>query len=130
MDVGREIPGGICSGLATEHADRDLDAGEFRALELNRVDARQQVDGRVRDQPGVEEVPDIRGVAALRVFVVVGDEGLEVRGIARLGRGLGGVDERADLVLGRAGGPAGGACEDERETELTQGAPPTAAGRP
>src|SRR5687768_6868681 len=32
MDVGREIPRGIRFGVATEHADGEPDAGEFRAL--------------------------------------------------------------------------------------------------
>ena len=56
----------------------------------------------MRDEPGVQEIPDIRGIAARSVLVVVGDEGAKVRGIARLGRDFGRVDERVDFVLGRA----------------------------
>jgi len=81
----------------------------------------------MRDEPAVQEGADVVGAPAARVFVVVRDEAAKLRGIARLGRGLGLVDERADLVLGRAGGAAAREAGEQREGgEATQAAPPTA----
>ena len=86
----------------------------------------------MRDQPGVQESADIRGVAAARVLVVVGNEAAKPGGIARFGRGLGARDESANLVLRSAGGTAARAGEQDREYEgwLTQELPPTAGYRP
>jgi hypothetical protein len=83
----------------------------------------------MRDEPGVQEIPDVAGRLTLTVPVVVRDEVLERGGIARLGGGLGRIDECTDLVLRRAGRTAGGKGEQRRNRELTQGAPPTAAAR-
>jgi hypothetical protein len=86
----------------------------------------------MRDEPGVQEIADVGGVAAARVLVIVGDEAAKLGGIARLGRGLGARDELADLVLRSAGGAAARTGEQEREREcwLMQEAPPTAGCRP
>ena len=81
------------------------------------------------DEPGMQEVPDVGGIAAARVLVVVGDEIAQPGDIALFGRGFGGIDERAKLVLGRARGSAGGGGERERKDETTQDIPPTAACR-
>lgn len=85
----------------------------------------------MRDEPGVKEVADVRGIAATRVLVIVGDEPAKPGGIARLGRSLGARDEFADLVLRRAGGAAARACEQERKREgrPIQEVPPTAGCR-
>ncbi|HEU4515706.1 MAG TPA: hypothetical protein VFR77_00250 [Steroidobacteraceae bacterium] len=82
------------------------------------------------DQPGVQQVPDVRGVAPARVGIVVGDEVAQGRRVAILRERLGLVDERADLLFRRARRAAAGAGDEDRERELTQAAPPTAAGRP
>jgi hypothetical protein len=75
----------------------------------------------------VQEGADVTGPAPARVLVVVRDEAAKFRGIARLGRGFGLVDERADLVLGLAGGAAAREAGEQRERgEATQAAPPTA----
>lgn len=129
LDLEREAPVRVALRLAAEEPDRHLDARKLLALELERVDARQQVDRGMRDEPGVQEFPDVAGRLALPVPVVVRDEVLERGGVARLGGGLGRVDKRTDLVLRRAGRTAGGKCEEREKRELTQGAPPTAATR-
>ena len=103
--------------FAAEHADRHLHARELGALELDGIDAREEVDRRVRDEPGVQAGSGRRAASRPRaILVVVGDQGAQLAGVARLGERLGLVHERADLVLGRAGGSAGGAGE-EREQE-------------
>ena len=84
----------------------------------------------MRDQPGVQESADLPGVAAAPVAVVVRDQRAQFPGIARFGERLDVIDQRADLVLGRARGAAGGAGEGREEREPTQAAPPTADGRP
>ena len=81
------------------------------------------------DEPGVQEVPDVGGVAAARVLVVIRNEIAKLRGIALLRRGFGGIDECADFILGRARGSAGSGGERERKDEPTQDIPPTAACR-
>jgi hypothetical protein len=85
----------------------------------------------MRDEPGVQEIADVGGVAAAGVLVVVGDQRAKLGGAARFRRGLRRVDERADLVLGRAGWAAArtGERREERGGRATQAAPPTAAGR-
>jgi hypothetical protein len=108
LDLGGEVPVRFTRRLAAEHADGDLHPREFRAFEFDRVDARQQVDRGVRDQPGMQQVADVGGVAARRIAVVVGDEVAQPRGVPRLGRGLGLVQQRADLLLRRARGTAAG----------------------
>ena len=69
----------------------------------------------MRDEPGVKEVADVRGIAATRVQVIVGDEPAKPGGIARLGRSLRVRDEFADLVLRSPGGAAARTGEQERE---------------
>ena len=82
----------------------------------------------MRDEPGVQEIADIRSVAAARVPVIVGNEAAKPGGIARFGRGLGARDEFADLVLRSAGGTTARAGEQDRAYEgwLMQELPPTA----
>ena len=92
----------VAACLAAEHADGNLHACEFRALELDRIDARQKIHRRMRDEPGVQEVPDVGGVAAARILVVIRDEIAKLRGITLFRRGFSGIDECADLVLGCA----------------------------
>jgi hypothetical protein len=86
----------------------------------------------MRDEPGVQEIADLRCIAAALILVIVGDEAAKLGGIARLGGGLGARDEFANLVLRSAGGTAARAGEQEREREslITQEAPPTAGYRP
>ena len=116
--------------FTAEHADGHLHARLLGALELDGIDAREEVDRRVRDEPGMQEVPHVGGIAAARVRVVVGDEGAQLAGVACLGERLGLVHQRADLVLGRAGGAAGGAGEGREQGEATQATPPSAAACP
>lgn len=132
MQLGGEIPGGFRVGFAAEHADRHLDARELGARELDRVDARNEVQRRVRDQIGVQEIADFRGVASGRVLVVVGDQSAQRRRVALLRGGLGGGNERADLVFGRVRGTAARDRKYKRagEDRVTQARRPTAAGRP
>ena len=79
----------------------------------------------------MQEVADVRGIAAARVLVIVGDEPSKPGGIARLGRSLGARDEFADLVLRSPGGAAARAGEQDgdREGWPIQEAPPTAGFR-
>jgi hypothetical protein len=86
----------------------------------------------MRDEPGVQEIADVGGVATALVLVVVGDQAAKVGSVARLGRGLGARDELADLVFRRAGGTAGCAGEQDRERKNRpkQAPPPTAGCRP
>ena len=60
------------------------------------------------DEPGVQEVPDVGGVAAARIRIVIRDEPAKLRGVALLRRGFGGIDECANFVLGGARGSACG----------------------
>ena len=90
----------------------------------------------MRDEIRVQKRPQVRGVAAACVFVVVGDERPEIRSVTRLGRDFRLRDEIADLVLGRAGSPAAGNGESRGQCEssrfpwpLRQGESPTAGGR-
>jgi hypothetical protein len=83
----------------------------------------------MRDEPGVQEVPDVRNVAAARVPVVIRNEIAKLRGIALLRRGFGGIDECTDIILGRTRRAARGGGERERKDEPTQDIPPTAACR-
>ena len=87
----------------------------------------------MRDEIRVQEVADFGGIAPARIFVVIGDEGTQIRGVAGLGGSLGFVDQGADLVFRRAGGTAAGKGKGEgrreREAAVTQGEPPIAAGR-
>lgn len=89
---------------------------KFRAFELDRVDARQQLDGRVGDEPGVQEIAQLGGAPALRVLVVVGDELLERRSVARLGGAFGLADQRPNRVFGRARRAACGEGEERGES--------------
>jgi hypothetical protein len=83
------------------------------------------------DEPGVEEIADLGGVAAASVLVVIGDGVTQFGGVARLGRGLDVRDESANLFLGRAAWAAAGKSEQnpERERRLSQGNPPIAGRR-
>lgn len=86
----------------------------------------------MRDQVAVQDGADVARGAPARIAIVVGNERAQVRGIALLGRKLGGIDQRADLVLRRAGSAATCQREDRGERQLTCAADrrPTAAGRP
>jgi len=129
--LGREIPARPGVRLPGEHADRDLESRELGALELDRVDPRDQLERGMPDEIRVQERPDFRRIAAARVIVIVGDERPEFRCIARLGGELRFADKITDLVLGRTGGSAAGNGESrrQRETELMQGGSPTAGDR-
>ena len=83
------------------------------------------------DEPGVQEVADVDGVAAARVAVVVGNEAAKCGGVPLFGGSFCFIDQGANLVLGRAGWAAtrDGERQREREAGLTQGASPIAAGR-
>jgi hypothetical protein len=130
-NLGREIPARPGVRLAGEHADRNLESRELRALELDRVDARDQLERGMRDEIRVQQRPDFRGIATARVVVIVGDESPEFRSIARLGGELRFGDKITDRVLGRTGGSAAGNGESRRqcETGLMQGGSPTAGDR-
>lgn len=130
-NLGREIPARPGVRLAGEHADRDLESRKLRALEFDRVNARDQLERGMRDEVRVQERPDFRRIAAARVSVIVGDKRPEFRSIARLGDELRLADKITDLVLGRTGGSAAGNGDSrsQRETELMQGGSPTAGDR-
>ena len=80
----------------------------------------------------MEDAADVTRAAPGRVPVVVGDQVTQVRRIALLGGELRRIDQRADLVLRRAGGTAARQREDRGERQVTCAADkrPTAAGRP
>lgn len=71
----------------------------------------------MRDEISVQEVADLGGIAAGRILVIVGDERAKLGGVARLRGGLRRIDERADLLLGRAGRPASRAGERRDEDD-------------
>jgi hypothetical protein len=79
MDFAGEVPVRVGVRLAAEHADRDRDAREFVAFELDRVDAGDEPDGRMSDQIAMEIIPQVGGAASLRVGVIVGDKSAERR---------------------------------------------------
>lgn len=85
----------------------------------------------MRDQVAVQDAADVTRRAPARVPVVVGDQAAQVRRVALLGRAFRRIDQRADLVLRRAGGAATRQREDRGERQLTYAADnrPTAAGR-
>ena len=86
----------------------------------------------MRDQVAVQGGADVARVAPVRIAIVVGDQVTQVRRIALLGGELRRIDQRADLVLRRAGGTAARQREDRGERQVTCAADkrPTAAGRP
>ena len=43
----------------------------------------------MRDEPGVQEIPDVGGIAAACILVIIRDEIAKLRGIALLRRGFG-----------------------------------------
>ena len=100
------------------------------ALDLDRINARDQVDRLVRDKIALDVTADIVGAAAVAIAVVVGDECAQGARIARLRRRFGLIDQRADFAFGRACRAAGreqpGGGEDARRA---QDKPPTAAAR-
>ena len=55
------------------------------------------------DEPGVQEISDVGGVAAMRVTVVVGNEAAKCGGVPLFGSSFCLIDQGANLVLGRAG---------------------------
>ncbi len=80
----------------------------------------------------MQDGADVARRAPARIAVVVGDERAQVRGIALLGGELGRIDERADLVLWRAGGTATRERErrGEQQAISLEDNRPIAAGRP
>ena len=80
----------------------------------------------------MQDAADVACGAPARVPVVVGDQVAQVCGVALLGRGFRRIDQRADLVLRRAGGTAARKQKDRGERQVTGEADrrPTAAGRP
>jgi hypothetical protein len=85
----------------------------------------------VRDQVAVQDAADVARGAPAGIPVVVGDQLAQVRGIALLGRQFRRIDERADLVLRRAGSTATRQRQDRGERQVTCAADkcPIAAGR-
>lgn len=126
MDIGCEVPGR--SGVAAQDPDGKPHSRNVRPLDLDHIDARDQVDGLVRDEIALHVTAEVVGVAVIPVVVIVGDELAQGARIAGLGRSLRLVDQRADLVLRRARRLAGreqpGGGEDARGA---QDKPPTAA---
>ena len=78
MHIGCVVPPRTGVRFAAQYADRDLDARKLLALKLDRVDARQQVQRRVRDEIRVQQVADARRVAACRIRIVIGDQGTKL----------------------------------------------------
>lgn len=131
MHIACKIPAGIRPGLAAQHADGDPQSRQFLALDLDRVDARDQADGLVRDQVAVQQPADVGCRAAGGVPVIVGYEVAQIRRIALLGREFGRIDQRADLVLRRAGRAAARECEQcgQQQAIWTEDRPSIAAVR-
>mgnify|MGYP003471196110 FL=1 len=132
VHVSGQVPVRVRIRIAPEHADGDLQARKLRAFEFDRVDARDQADGLVRDQVAVEDAVDVARAAPAGIAVVVGDERTQISRIALLRCKLRRIDQRADLVFRRAGRTT--TCEREYrgERQLTCAADkrPIAAGRP
>jgi hypothetical protein len=86
----------------------------------------------VRDQVAVLDAADVACTAPARIPVIIGDERAQVRGIALLGGKFRRIDQRADLVLRRAGRAATREREEcgERQPTCAADTCPTAAGRP
>ena len=86
----------------------------------------------MRDQVAVQDAADVARGAPARIPVVVRDQAAQVRRVALLGRAFRRSDQRADLVLRRAGGAATRQQEDRGERQVTCAADksPIAAGRP
>jgi hypothetical protein len=100
INIAGEIP--VRIRLAPQHPDGDLHARNLRTLGLDGFDAGDQVNRLVRDEISVQVTADVVGAAAVAVAIISGDQRTQGARIARLGRRLGLVDQRADLVFGRA----------------------------
>lgn len=132
MNIARQVPSRIGVRCTAQHADGHVHVREFPALQFDRVDARDQPYRLVRDQVAVQQAADLAGIASFAVAIIVGDQFAQRAGIARLGGRFAQRDERADLILRRAGRSAGRAAEygrGEQRLMRAQDKPSIAAGR-
>jgi len=131
MHVAGEIPVRFRFRFAAEHPDRHPNPRKLLALELDRVDARDEPQRLMRNEIAVQERADVRGVAPGGILVIVRDQRAERGGIPFFRGELRRIDQGADLVFRRARRSAAGNGEARRDDEArrAQDKPPIAAGR-